>query len=477
MAFDSFWRGWGPRLGLTLMLAVATAGCGADAPIAGSGAAPGRGAMAAPEAGRIDPDPDLPDSRATQPANADEPVLLAHENASSRRYALVFGNGAYAHGDALGAPPGDAALVASALQQRGYQVMLARDRGLDEMREDLYAFRDLSDGAEVRVLYFAGHGFEFDGVNYLMPVDLPASIGAMDRMEVGINALRLDQATSELEQGAETVVAIIDACRVVPARGIASARGLQAATPHNGTVLAFATGPGQVASDSLRAYGVDQDHSPYAWFLADALASPEMRTWDQVFLAVHGVVATQTRGQQEPWVNAKVSSFPAVGNPVGATQPDSTAALLGIRSDPRRRALGRYWAREAEQVRRLARDAVPDATLKRRAGDGDLRAALALAERRWDEPGRAADLTARLQPLAEQGNALAQLDLGTHLYRTRTADSRGRSAAYWWKLASAQGLGEARAKLAMLEGRADPAALQEFMSGVFEMHAAGEDSE
>src|SRR5690606_41429299 len=94
MAFDSFWRGWGPRLGLTLMLAVATAGCGADAPIAGSGAAPVRGPMAAPEAGRIDPDPDLPDSRATQPANADAPGLLAGENASSRRSARGCGHGA-----------------------------------------------------------------------------------------------------------------------------------------------------------------------------------------------------------------------------------------------------------------------------------------------------------------------------------------------------------------------------------------------
>ena len=104
--------------------------------------------------------------------------------ADSRRYALVFGNGAYRHGDALSAPPRDAALVARALQARGYHVLLGIDRDLAGMREDIATFEAMSRNAGLRLFYFAGHGFEFDSANYLMPVDLPVNIAELDRQGV-----------------------------------------------------------------------------------------------------------------------------------------------------------------------------------------------------------------------------------------------------------------------------------------------------
>lgn len=392
----------------------------------------------------------------------------------SHRYALVFGNGAYRHGDALGAPPRDAALMARALGARGYHVLLARDRDLAGMQEDLHAFEAMSKDAELRVLYFAGHGFEFDSANYLMPVDLPANIADLDRGEVRANALRLDQVTASLERGAGPLVVIVDACRVVPARGAAPARPLADEQAPEGTILAFATAPGQVAMDSLRNYGVDEDDSPYTWFLADVLSDPATTTWDQAFRAAYSIVSHQTRGEQQPWMNARVNRFPEIGGMAGSAPAPASASsrlpgLSAIAVSPERRAAARYWAREAEAVRRLARDAVSDVALQRRAGQGDAQAAMALAARWWDVPQREAQVTRLLESAARSGDALAQSDLGTHLYAIRGEDSEGRSARYWWRLASAQGIGEARSKLAILDGNGDADSARELMQGMAEM--------
>jgi len=413
-----------------------------------------------------------PATSASDAASSGKSTLLP--SSGSRRYALVFGNGAYRHGDALRAPPRDAALMARALGVRGYHVLLARDRDLAGMQEDLHAFEAMSKDADLRVLYFAGHGFEFDSANYLMPVDLPANIADLDRGEVRTNALRLDQVTASLERGAGPLVVIVDACRVVPARGAASVRSLAKEQATEGTILAFATAPGQVAMDNLRNYGVDEDDSPYTWFLADILSDPATTTWDQAFRAAYSIVSNQTRGEQQPWMNARVNRFPEIGDmPGSASTPASASSRLpglsGIAVSPERRAAARYWAREAEAVRRLARDAVSDAALQRRAGQGDAQAAMALAARWWEAPQHAAQVTRLLESASRNGNALAQSDLGTHLYAIRGEDSEGRSARYWWQLASAQGVGEARAKLAMLDDGGDIDSARELMQGMAEM--------
>ena len=390
----------------------------------------------------------------------------------SRRYALVFGNGAYRHGDALPAPPRDAALMARALQSRGYHVLLGIDRDLAGMREDIASFEAMSRDAGLRLFYFAGHGFEFDSANYLMPVDLPVNIAELDRQAVRRNALRLDQVTWRLGQDVPLLVAVVDACRVLPARGTTSAFSFVAEEPPEGSIIAFATAPGKVAMDSLRAYGVDEDHSPYSYYLANALLSPEVRTWDQAFLAASAIVDNQTRGQQQPWMNARVNRFPAIGQ--AATAAAATPAnMLGISVSPERRAAGRYWAGEALAAQRLAADGSrPDDVLRRQSREGDARATIALATRLDRDGAPVAQVAALLEPLAEAGNAVAQVDLGTVLYAARASDSEGRTARHWWTLASAQGIGEARAKLAILDGNGSVQALREFMQGVAEEAAA-----
>lgn len=444
------------KVGVTALLAIALSAC-APAPV--------------PPAIQDRPEQQLPviDLAAqVEPGAEDGPPGHAHLPGAdgSARFALVFGNGAYRHGDALAAPARDAALIARALNERGYHVMLGLDRDLAGMREDIAAFQEMSRDADLRLLYFAGHGFEFDHANYLMPVDLPTSITEISEQQVRYNALRLDQLVWELERDAPVLVAVVDACRIPPSRGPAELPTLAAEQAPEGAILAFATAPGRVAMDSLRAYGVDEEHSPYSYYLASALASPDVETWDQAFAVTYNIVNDRTRGAQQPWMNARVNRFPPVG-PLQTASANSSWPLADFRVSPEREAAGRYWANEANAAARLAADrSTPDTRLKARADDGEARAALALATRWFEEPGKEQDVIALLQPLAEQGNATAQTDLGTMLHALAAEDGQGRSARYWWAQASAQGVGEARAKLAIADG--DPAAASEVIRGMWE---------
>jgi hypothetical protein len=383
----------------------------------------------------------------------------------------VFGNSAYRHGDALSAPANDAALMARALRSRGYHVLLGVDRDFEGMQQDILAFEELSQGAQTRVFYFAGHGFEFDNANYLLPVDSPANVADLSRLDVRVNALRLDSLAQELEQGAETLIAIIDACRVLPSRGAADGLTMGAEDAPEGTIIAYATSPGQVAIDSLRSYGVAEDHSPYTYYLANALLSKEVETWDQAFLSTRSIVIQQTGGEQEPWMNAQVSAFPRIGQDLRVASPAKSNGfnVMDWGVSPSRSAAGEYWARETLAAARMERDGnQTDADLMALAKEGDSRAAVALSARWGDDPDRQKELIRLLEPAAERGHAMAQTDLGSHLWRSRTKDSQGRSANYWWQLASAQGVGEARSKLAMSDP-SRPESLEEFARGLGEM--------
>ena len=394
-------------------------------------------------------------------------------DASSKRFALLFGNGAYRQGDALTSPKKDAGLMAHALQARGYHVLMGVDRDLHGMQEDIAAFAEMSRDAELRLFYFAGHGFELDSVNYLMPVDLPASIEKLGEQDVRNNALRLDQLVHELEQDAPVLVAVVDACRVPPTRGKGSDTGLRAEEAPEGTIIAFATSPGRAAMDSLRAYGIDEDNSPYTFFLADALQSPDVQSWDEVFMQAYNLVNNRTRGAQQPWMNSRVTQFPALGPLQGGSSRDA-GGPLSLTIAPERRAAGRYWSNESRLASRLAIDRTyTENELQRMAKDGDTRAAIALATRLSEDKGRKREAITLLEPVAEGGNAAAQVDLGTALYDLAAEDRNGHDARYWWSLASAQGVGEARTKLAILDLKDaddDPSrALNELTSGMTEV--------
>lgn len=448
MAKPMTWRRG--RLALCAVV-LAVAGCGAgpadEAPVGANGAA---AAAAVPESTDEAPAASFAATGDVPDVAADAPTLSTQlPGTSPDHHALVFGNGAYPHGDALSAPARDAALMAQSLRARGYQVRLSLDRDYAGMVEDIEAFAATSEGAEVRVLYFAGHGFEFDSENYLLPVDLPAPIGKLDRNQLRSRGLPLHRLLLDLEAEGGTLVGIIDACRVLPARGASDTPTLAAQPAPEGSILAFATAPGQVAMDSLRSFGVDQDHSPFTWYLANHLLAPETVRWDQAFQATYGIVRNQTRGRQEPWTNYKVSAVPDIG-PAPKPSASQAADDFGFNLRPERKAAALYWQREAEAIWKLARDgATTDRQLARRAAEGDDLAALAAAFRVPEDGRDPAPLLALLQRPAEAGHALAQEEIGNRLWAAKAHDAEERSAKYWWQLACGNGLGSACTRVAI----------------------------
>lgn len=462
-----------PMTGRALRLAL----CGCLLLLAGCGQAPAPGQtegapVPAAQTAEAPPEPEHTlEGEPTAGSPASPARTTRFPGTNPHHHALVFGNSAYAHGDALSAPARDAALMAQSLRARGYQVRLGLDRDYAGMVEDIEAFVATSEGALVRVLYFAGHGFEFDSENYLLPVDLPAPIAALDRDQVRSRGLPLHRLLVDLEAEGGTLVGIIDACRVLPARGAADTPTLGAQPVPEGSILAFATAPGQVAMDSLRSFGVNQDHSPYTWYLANHLLAPETKRWDQAFQATYGIVRNQTRGRQEPWTNYKVSAVPDIGlaapRATANPQADST---LGITLRPERRAAALYWQREAEAIWKLANDrSTTDDQLARRAADGDDRAALAAVFRVPEDGRDPAPLLQQLQRPAEAGHALAQEETGNRLWAAKAHDAQDRSARYWWQLACGNGLGSACARQAIAGDGSPDARAQAIAQGFAEM--------
>ncbi|MEO7402160.1 MAG: caspase family protein, partial [Burkholderiales bacterium] len=170
---------------------------------------------------------------------------------SPSRIALLIGNGAYPQAR-LRNPVDDARAVASALKQLGFSVTTRENLKLTELREALRAFVLGSRAAEVRLVYFAGHGLQLRGRNYLLPID--ASLDSeRDIMTKTADATELVEQLSAIDSGANVV--IIDACRTHPVFS-AGSRKMWAAKPGmsqvlapRGTLVAFSTRPGAVARD------------------------------------------------------------------------------------------------------------------------------------------------------------------------------------------------------------------------------------
>ena len=219
---------------------------------------------------------------------------------AQQRVALVIGDSNYQHAPRLPNPANDAAAVAGMFQDAGFQVVLKRDVGITDMRRALRDFSDLSRNADVAVIYFAGHGIEVDGDNYLVPVD-----AVLERdIDVDDETVSLDRFLRVLEPAKQLRLVILDACRDDPfsqsmKRTMATraiGRGLAKVEPATtDTVIAFAAKAGSTASDG------DGPHSPFTTALLDQLTKPgiDLRI---AFGRVRDEVMVKTENKQEPFV-------------------------------------------------------------------------------------------------------------------------------------------------------------------------------
>ncbi len=245
------------------------------------------------------------------------------------RHALVIGNGAYAHTRALNNPSNDARGVSAILRKTGFQVTERVDADLKSMKAAFREFIDGlpvgEDGQTVALIYFAGHGVQIDGQNFLIPIDAEM---ARD-FEVPDETMPLEAMIRGLDgAGVDLGILILDCCRDNPFsrswRGGRSTTGGGLAIPKGaprGTFISFATSPGEVAADG------EGENSPFTEALLKHLATPG-KGFEDVFKAVGRDVALATKGSQEPWFNSKFYgdfSFVPAGTPSG-TPPSMPVA-------------------------------------------------------------------------------------------------------------------------------------------------------
>jgi tetratricopeptide (TPR) repeat protein len=217
----------------------------------------------------------------------------------SRRIALIVGNGAYKNVHALENPPRDASLIAGALREIGFQtVTLANDLTRDKFFEALHAFAGEAEKADWAVVYYAGHGLEIGGVNYLVPVDAKL---AADR-DAEIEAVALEQVIAAVGGARKLRLVMLDACRDNPfaptmQRTMALKlveKGLSNIEPETGFMVVYAAKHGETALDG------EGGDSPFAIALARDIREPRVEV-RKLFDIVRDDVWSASRHQQQPF--------------------------------------------------------------------------------------------------------------------------------------------------------------------------------
>jgi uncharacterized caspase-like protein len=171
--------------------------------------------------------------------------------AEAKRLALVIGNDSYQHADPLGNARADARAVADALKATNFKVTLKQDVGLQAMKEALRTFKNEVAGGDEVVFYYAGHGVQLEGNNYMIPVDTAGD--SADQLKD--DSVSLQRVLDDMQdQKARFTLAIIDACRDNPFKGNGRAlrtRGLAPVTAADGQAVLYSAGAGQEALDNL----------------------------------------------------------------------------------------------------------------------------------------------------------------------------------------------------------------------------------
>ena len=216
------------------------------------------------------------------------------------RVALVIGNSAYSHLSPLTNPRSDAEIMTATLEKVGFAVAKVIDADQRTMKQAMLEFgRSLRASDAIGLFYYAGHGVQVNGENYLIPVN--ANI--RDAAEVSFEGVNVNEFLSTMERAAARInIVVLDACRDNPFPGSSRSgtRGLARVEAPRGTYIAYATSPGAVADDG------DRNHSPYTAALARAIGTPGL-TIEQVFKQTRTDVLRTTGEKQIPWETSSIT--------------------------------------------------------------------------------------------------------------------------------------------------------------------------
>lgn len=236
------------------------------------------------------------------------PVTAAQAPESQRRVALVIGISDYNNASQLPNPVKDATRLASVLSSIGFDVTLKTNLGINDLRDSVRNFADKADNADVAVVYFAGHGIEMSGKNYLIPNDAELR---RDR-DLDHEALTLNLVTTALEGAKRLRIVLLDACRNNPfaaqmklagSRTRSVTRGLAPVEPVGDSLVVYASKHGTVAED-----GAGQN-SPFAEALAETLPKPGVEI-SLLFRQVRDKVINATNRRQQPFIYGSISGDP-----------------------------------------------------------------------------------------------------------------------------------------------------------------------
>ena len=354
------------------------------------------------------------------------------------RVALVVGNSAYAEIGTLPNPGNDAADVAAALGRLGFEVQTVRDADRAGMNAALRGFTRRSVGADVALVFYAGHGLEMDGVNYLVPVD-----ARLERdTDVRFEAVALDDVLASVE-GAALRVVILDACRNNPL-----ARSMQVTSASRSvsrgsfgelnedllgaeTLVAYAAAAGTTAADGTGR------NSPYTSALLSHLETP--LEIGLLFRRVRAQVLAATNGEQRPheYHSLVGEHYLTRTLATGASVTVSAAAPAGPAPvDPPRPGPPETDVTELHIV-----------ALRELAEAGEVAAQHEMAERYENGRGVGRDFGVAMswyERTAEQGHVPAQLEVGRRYAAGRGVERNDAVAASWFRRAAE--LGDPRAR-------------------------------
>ncbi len=252
------------------------------------------------------------------------------------RVALVIGNGKYVSANALPNAVNDARVMARALREIGFVVVDGFDLVRDSMERQIREFLRRSESARVVLIFYAGHGLQVDGRNYLLPVNARLQTAS----DLGFETVGLDNILESLDGASRTNIIILDACRNNPFAQVLSARsgGARSVTALSGlagysnlgtgTLIAFSTAPGAVALDG------SGSNSPFTRALARHVRTPGLEV-RQMLTRVRADVAAETEGRQIPWDNSALLGevyLAGLGKP-GPQRVDNSAAAAARTAD------------------------------------------------------------------------------------------------------------------------------------------------
>lgn len=227
-----------------------------------------------------------------------------HACAVEKRVALVVGNSDYKDQSlSLGNPKNDANAIADVLRSLDFEVQLITNVGKHDMVGVMERFARLSVNADTALFFYAGHAIQYQGKNYLMPVDAQLE----DEISIRYNLVAVDDVRMTLDRASGVKIMVLDACRNNPiadrlnrmanggqTRGVSATRGLARIDKTQGMVVAYATAPDDVALD-----GTNADHSPFSTALIKEMQEPGLEI-GTLFRRVARDVNDATGGRQRP---------------------------------------------------------------------------------------------------------------------------------------------------------------------------------